>query len=167
MSASRKSELTSSAEMEGSSGAKETIAQFPNSANSGKPLIQAMLRVMKATGMVAKSGRNDFHNYAYATEADVVATVRPHMVENGLVLIPHVDTVSQDQHGNTNIVVNYQLHHVSGDFIEFNIAASGNDRNKSGVGDKGIYKALTGASKYAMLKLFCLATGDEDRKSVV
>jgi hypothetical protein len=116
---------------------------------------------MKATGMVAKTGRNDFHNYAYATEADVVDSVRPHMIENDLMLIPHVDTVNHDAHGNTNIIVNYRLYHVSGDFIEFNIAASGNDRNKSGVGDKGIYKALTGASKYAMLKLFSLATGDD------
>lgn len=114
--------------------------------------------------MVAKNGRNDFHGYAYATEADVVESVRPHMVENGLMLIPHVDTVSQDQHGNTNIVVNYRLYHVSGDFIEFNVAASGNDRNRNGVGDKGIYKAMTGASKYAMLKLFSLATGDDPEK---
>lgn len=111
--------------------------------------------------MVAKNGRNDFHGYAYATEADVVETVRPHMVDNGLMLIPHVDSVSQDQHGNTNVIVNYRLYHVSGEFIEFNIAASGNDRNRNGVGDKGIYKALTGASKYAMLKLFSLATGDD------
>lgn len=119
---------------------------------------------MKATGTVAKTGRNDFHGYDYATEADVVESVRPHMVENGLMLIPHVDTVSQDQHGNTNIVVNYRLYHVSGDYIEFNVAAAGNDKNRNGVGDKGIYKAMTGASKYAMLKLFSLATGDDPEK---
>lgn len=114
--------------------------------------------------MVAKTGRNDFHGYDYATEADVVESVRPHMVENGLMLIPHVDNVSQDQHGNTNIIVNYRLYHVSGDFIEFNVAASGNDKNRNGVGDKGIYKAMTGASKYALLKLFSLATGDDPEK---
>ncbi len=119
---------------------------------------------MKATGTVAKTGRNDFHGYAYATEGDVVETVRPHMVENGLMLIPHVESVNSDQHGNTNVIVNYRLYHVSGDFIEFNIAASGNDKNRNGVGDKGIYKALTGASKYAMLKLFSLATGDDPEK---
>lgn len=119
---------------------------------------------MKSTGMVAKTGRNDFHGYDYATEADVVESVRPHMVENGLMLIPHVDSVSQDQHGNTNIIVNYRLYHVSGDFIEFNVAASGNDKNRNGVGDKGIYKAMTGASKYALLKLFSLATGDDPEK---
>lgn len=121
---------------------------------------------MKATGTVAKNGRNDFHGYAYATEADVVEAVRPHMVANGLMLVPHVDNVSQDQHGNTNIVVNYRLYHVSGEFIEFNIAASGNDKNRNGVGDKGIYKALTGASKYAILKTFMLATGDDPEKDV-
>ena len=114
--------------------------------------------------MVAKTGRNDFHGYDYATEADVVESVRPHMVANGLMLIPHVDTVTQDQHGNTNIIVNYRLYHVSGEFIEFNVAAAGNDKNRNGVGDKGIYKAMTGASKYALLKLFSLATGDDPEK---
>lgn len=119
---------------------------------------------MAKTGMVAKTGRNDFHGYNYVTEADVVESVRPHMVEEGLMLIPHVESAVMDQHGNTNVMVNYRLYHVSGDFIEFNIAAAGNDKNRNGVGDKGIYKALTGASKYAILKMFCLATGDDPEK---
>ena len=161
MSASRKLEAVSNGGTASSSDAKETTVQSQGSVHNTKPLFQALLNVMKSTGMVTKNGRNDFHNYAYATEADVVESVRPHMVENGLMLIPHVDSVSNDQHGNTNIIVNYRLYHVSGDFIEFNIAASGNDKNRNGVGDKGIYKALTGASKYAMLKLFSLATGDD------
>ena len=121
-----------------------------------------MQKVMESTSSVEKRGRNDFHKYDYATEADVIAAIRPHMVKNGLILVPHVDTVQNDSNGNTNIVVSYRLYHTSGEFLEFNIPASGNDRNsKGGVGDKGIYKALTGASKYAMLKVFCMATGDD------
>lgn len=117
---------------------------------------------MESTSSVEKRGRNDFHKYDYATEADVIAAIRPHMVKNGLILVPHVDTVNNDSNGNTNIVVSYRLYHTSGEFLEFNIPASGNDRNsRGGVGDKGIYKALTGASKYAMLKVFCMATGDD------
>ena len=121
-----------------------------------------MQKVMESTSSVEKRGRNDFHKYDYATEADVISAIRPHMVKNGLILVPHVDTVHNDPNGNTNIVVCYRLYHTSGEFLEFNIPASGNDRNsKGGVGDKGIYKALTGASKYAMLKVFCMATGDD------
>ena len=41
------------------------------------------------------------------------------------------------------------------------MAGAGNDRNSKGVGDKGIYKALTGCNKYALLKALQLATGDD------
>jgi hypothetical protein len=41
------------------------------------------------------------------------------------------------------------------------MAGSGNDRSSKGVGDKGIYKALTGCNKYAYLKALGLATGDD------
>ena len=40
------------------------------------------------------------------------------------------------------------------------------DRNKNGVGDKGIYKAITGANKYALLKLLQLATGDDPEDEI-
>ena len=49
-----------------------------------------------------------------------------------------------------------------GNCIEFKCSGSGNDRSRSGaVGDKGIYKAITGANKYALLKTFLLETGDD------
>ena len=44
----------------------------------------------------------------------------------------------------------------------FRSSGSGNDRSRSGaVGDKGIYKAITGANKYALLKTFLLEKGDD------
>ncbi len=43
----------------------------------------------------------------------------------------------------------------------FSGAGAGNDRNKNGVGDKGTYKAITGATKYALMKTFLLETGDD------
>jgi hypothetical protein len=41
---------------------------------------------------------------------------------------------------------------------------TGNDKNKNGVGDKGTYKALTGANKYLLFKLFQIETGDDPEK---
>src|SRR5574340_328981 len=45
------------------------------------------------------------------------------------------------------------------DKIEFLVIGEGQDR-----GDKATYKAMTGATKYALLKLFLIPTGDDPEK---
>jgi hypothetical protein len=86
------------------------------------------------------------------------------MVKHGLILIPSVQQVSSvDQYGNTTVSIHYTLAHVSGAVWSTPIIAAGcgNDRNKSGIGDKGLYKALTGANKYLLFKLFQIETGND------
>ena len=125
-------------------------------------ILRALHAVMQEVDYVQKTGDNDFHGYKYATEADVLDRLRPSMVKHGLILIPSVQQVSSiDQHGNTTVSVHYTLAHVSGAVWPNPIiaAGAGNDRNKNGVGDKGLYKALTGANKYMLFKLFQIETG--------
>ena len=90
------------------------------------------------------------------------------MIKHGLVLIPSVNNASAiDEHGNTHVSVDYTLAHISGEIWPEKITAvgSGNDRAKNGsVGDKGVYKALTGANKYLLFKLFQIETGDDPEK---
>lgn len=128
-------------------------------------IIRAMNAVMAEVNYVQKKGENDFHGYKYATEADVLERLRPAMVSHGLVLIPSVQQVSPaDQHGNTTVIIHYTLAHVSGAVWPQPIIAvgCGNDRSKTGgTGDKGLYKALTGANKYLLFKLFQIETGDD------
>jgi len=124
----------------------------------------ALHAVMSKVTYVQKQGKNDFHGYRYASEADLLEKLRPAMVEEGLMLIPSIETVSEvDQHGNTMVTLNYTLVHKSGEVWPHPIRAAGcgNDRNKNGVGDKGLYKALTGANKYLLFKLFQIETGDD------
>lgn len=116
---------------------------------------------MKEVGYVQKAGHNDFQNYKYATEADAIKAIRPAMLNHGLCMIPSVESVSQDEWGNTNVIMLYRIFDEEGNFLSFRAAGSGNDKNSKGVGDKGIYKALTGASKYALLKTFLMETGDD------
>ena len=116
---------------------------------------------MRDVGYVQKAGHNDFQNYKYATEADAVAALRPAMIKHGLCMIPSVESVEQDEWGNTNVLMHYRILDEEGNFLSFRAAGSGNDKNSKGVGDKGIYKALTGASKYALLKTFMMETGDD------
>lgn len=127
-----------------------------------KELLTALQAAAMEVGYVQKKGRNDFQQYNYVTESDVVAQTREALLNNDIVMIPSVESVSHDEWGNTNIIVTYTVHHTaSGQSLTFNMAGAGNDRNSKGVGDKGIYKALTGCNKYALLKALQLATGDD------
>lgn len=129
-----------------------------------KQILTALHQVMGKVGYVQKSGKNAFHGYKYAGEADLLEKLRPAMVEAGLLLIPSVTEQSAvDEYGNTRVRVEYTLAHVSGEVWPTPIVAQGcgNDRNKNGVGDKGCYKAITGANKYLLFKLFQIETGDD------
>lgn len=128
-------------------------------------ITMALHAVMGVVGYVQKTGHNDFHKYTYASENDLLAKLRPAMLEAGLILIPSVESVSDiDAHGNTHVRVSYTLAHKDGDVWPEKIiaAGSGNDRSsKGGIGDKGIFKAITGSHKYLLLKLFQIASGDD------
>jgi hypothetical protein len=125
----------------------------------------ALNEVMAKVGYVQKTGKNAFHGYKYAGEADLLDKLRPAMVEAGLLLLPSVTHVTEpDAHGNVTVEVEYTLVHKDGDVWPFPLKAAGcgNDRAKNGsVGDKGVYKAITGANKYMLFKLFQIETGDD------
>ena len=132
-------------------------------------ITKALHDVMSKVGYVQKKGRNEFHRYNYAGEADLLEALRPAMLEAGLLLIPSgVEHSPIDEYGNTHVSVAYTLAHKDGDVWPEKIVAfgSGNDRNsKGGVQDKGTYKALTGANKYLLFKLFQIETGDDPEKT--
>lgn len=125
----------------------------------------ALHEVMAKVSYVQKTGKNTFHNYKYAGEADLLAVLRPAMVEAGLMLLPSVKSVSPvDDFGNVTVQMEYSLVHRDGDVWPEKLGAAGmgNDKAKNGsVGDKGVYKAITGANKYVLFKLFQIETGDD------
>ena len=125
----------------------------------------ALHEVMGKCSYVQKKKRNTFHNYNYAGEGDLLEVLRPAMLDAGLLLIPSgVERSDVDDFGNTHVTVEYTLLHKDGDVWPEKIRAfgTGNDKNsKGGIGDKGTYKALTGANKYLLFKLFQIETGDD------
>jgi len=133
-----------------------------------KNIISALNAVMNKVSYIQKTGKNSFHGYKYASEADLLDKLRPAMIEAGLVLIPSLKNYTvTDDHGNTTVMVEYTLAHTSGEIWPEKIVAvgCGNDRAKNGaIGDKGIYKALTGANKYLLFKLFQIETGDDPER---
>jgi hypothetical protein len=128
-------------------------------------IAQALHQVMSEVAYVQKTGHNSFHGYKYAGEADLLDKLRPAMVKAGLMLLPSVKSVSEyDASGNVTVQMEYTLVHKDGDIWPEKIGAAGmgNDRAKNGsVGDKGVYKAITGANKYVLFKLFQIETGDD------
>ncbi len=129
----------------------------------------ALHEIMAKVSYVQKTGKNAFHGYKYAGEADLLAVLRPAMVEAGLMLLPSVKSVSPvDEYGNVSVMMEYSLVHRDGEVWPEKIggAGMGNDKAKNGsVGDKGVYKAITGANKYVLFKLFQIETGDDPEAS--
>ncbi|NBS68239.1 hypothetical protein EBT31_04900 [bacterium] len=139
--------------------AQGTIAVLGTGAAS---IAKKILQVMRQVGYVQKEEKNEFHGYKYASESNAIAALRPALIAAGLVMIPSVRSVRHDEHGNTHVIVEYMVLDEEGNCLTFSTSGSGNDRSSKGaIGDKGIYKALTGANKYALLKTFMLETGDD------
>ena len=132
-------------------------------------IAKAMHEVMSSVGYVQKKGENKFHGYKYAGEANLLEVLRPAMLDAGLMLLPSgVEHSPIDDHGNVHVTMEYTLVHKNGDVWPDKIRAfgSGNDKAKNGsVGDKGTYKAITGANKYLLFKLFQIETGDDPEQA--
>jgi hypothetical protein len=130
--------------------------------NPPQSLVGKLAAVMAAVERVPKNGWNDFHKYHYATEADLSDAVRSNMARYGVMLVPSVDKLEwreiQGKNGTEKIAtLTVRFTATDGkDKFEFVVIGEGQDR-----GDKATYKAMTGATKYALLKLFLIPTGDD------
>jgi hypothetical protein len=127
-------------------------------------IADALHEVMGKVAYVQKDATNDFHKYRYVSEMKLLDALRPAMVDVGLMLIPSFESGALDHAtGNTDIIMSYTLMHKSGAVWpeKIRVPGCGNDKNSKGIGDKGVYKAMTGANKYLLFKLFQIATGDD------
>lgn len=114
---------------------------------------------------VGKSGNNTFDRYTYAKLEDYVKVIRPIFAKHGLSMLTSVDAVERlpdraTQKGGTEkcvqVKVSLTIRHKSGQAITTHSFGEGQDRS-----DKAIYKAITGARKYALASALGLATSDD------
>jgi hypothetical protein len=112
--------------------------------------------VMVEIGHVPKRGRNDFHKYDYVLEADLVDVVRGKLAERGVIIIPSVVSSSREENLTTVTVEFTFIDSETGETHKAQWQGTGEDK-----GDKGIYKAYTGAVKYFLMKAFLIPTGDD------
>jgi len=130
-------------------------------------IYQRVQKVMQAVAYVKKD--KAVENYMAVTHDMVTAMVRPHFVANGIILSPRVvegrmvDTGRKSKSGNPamryegTFEVDFVNMDEPTDKITIRLDAHADD-----YGDKAPGKALSYASKYAVLKLLMLETGEND-----
>lgn len=130
-----------------------------------RKLVKKLSEVMQEVKYIQKTGRNTFHKYTYATESDVAEHVREELAKRFVMMIPNVTETTMREHknrnGNTEYIVKVRMEFKfidgeTGEEISFHTEGEGQD-----AGDKAVYKAMTGAQKYALLKVFMIPTGDD------
>lgn len=119
----------------------------------------------KAMSAAAKSGRNEFQRYSYPKEEDWFEAVKDALNDHGFVLTMGLcETTNLEnrttQRGGTEYCVQVKviarLLHSSGQWAEIDSIGQGQDN-----ADKAVYKAITGAKKYAYALLFALPSSDD------
>ena len=131
-------------------------------------LAMKIVNCMRDVGTVEKRGRNEFHKYDYATEADVARAVREVFIKHQLAWVPRITGLDgaqrQTAKGGTDYVATVHLTVAlidaeTGETFEMPWIGIGQDS-----GEKGIYKAITGGLKYLQQKLLLIPTGDDPEK---
>lgn len=126
------------------------------------PLVARLAEVVKAVKNVEKNGRNEHHKYDYVTETDMVEALRDHLASRGIVAVPFVDKVSTER-TEKGLMAHVEMHYKFTDgpeSVSVRTVGSGYDIP----GDKAVYKAMTGALKYALRQLFLIPTGDDPER---
>jgi hypothetical protein len=105
-------------------------------------------------------------NYSFAGESDLIASLRPAMLQHGLSVAPiavvvleqgRFQTVKGSLLNHVLAAVTYRLTHApSGEYEDCQVLGEASD-----AGDKAAAKALTGAYKYFLRQAFLIETGDD------
>lgn len=131
-------------------------------------LAAKLSKIQGAMTRVEKKGHNSLMNYDFVREADVIDHVRPMLEAANLAIVfsdePLATTfehrVSKDGKDKIWAALDLRASIIDGDtgaLFSYTMPGQAVDTN----GDKAIYKAITGAKKYATMLGFNVATGDD------
>jgi len=123
-------------------------------------IYEKMLKISEEMGRLPKAGYNAFHKYNYVIEADALEKFRDLCVSNKVMVVPSV--LSSVKEGDiTTASIEYTIIDVEKPEFTVKSLCVGQGQDK---GDKGIYKAITGAYKYFIMKTFMVPTGDDPER---
>lgn len=134
-------------------------------------LVRKLHKIAKAITHIEKRGTNSAQGYSFVQSLDVTRDVRAQLQRNKLVVIPGIVPGSL-QHftetGGKSFVTTVDLTYdvidiETGAELRMTWAGAGADIG----GDKGLYKAMTGGFKYALMNLFQIpATNDPEHDGI-
>ena len=125
-------------------------------------LFAKLAAVLGEAHRIPKNGWNDFNKYHYATEGDALDVIRPLLAKHGIGIMYGVEEVQQLENARTLVKVRITLGDDTGAMLTTTAYGEARDADRNGnPQDKGLYKAITGAMKYWVLKTFLLSTGDD------
>jgi hypothetical protein len=129
-------------------------------------------RVIELVGGIKKTGYNEYYDYSFVEEAEVVRVLRSALNKVGLslsvstseILPPNVIKTAMGDYYNYTIKMTFTMvDSETGYFETYPWLAMGSD-----AGDKAIYKAYTSGVKYFLLKNFLLPTDDDvERENII
>ncbi len=130
---------------------------------------QRIIGIMSELHYIAKGDKTVNGQYRFVSHDQVTSKVHPLLVKYGVTVIPSVEDMIQDGNRTTvKLLINFVNSDNPSDSFMVRYISHGIDgggTTKEGkqipVGDKGPGKAISYAYKYALLKTFCLETGDD------
>lgn len=148
--------------------AEELKVAIDNMKNGKALLFKKMSLALAEVQRIPKTGWNDFHKYKYAQEGDILDGIRPILADVGLAIFPTVESEKREvftfyksgfekgQKTITHVSMKFTIACTdTGETLETKFSGEGEDE-----GDKGLYKAYTGATKYFLTKTFLISSGD-------
>lgn len=131
----------------------------------GSNIGKKMLLIMNDVSYIQKRGYNQTQRYSFAQEADFAQAVRERLIEHGVSFTPYLENVEIKEvttgKGTVMQIVTVLMSFTftdteSGESVVVRMGGQGSDTL-----DKGIFKAMTGAEKYALKQAFLVPTGDD------
>lgn len=130
---------------------------------ASKTLAGKLAEIMGEIGYIAKGGTNSAQNYKYVLASQVADAIREKLSAKGVAILPgDIEKISEEMSpsGKQKVFTfKYSWVLVDGETGEkLTIFSLGSGADS---GDKHVYKATTGALKYALLTTFLIPTGDD------
>jgi hypothetical protein len=154
------------------SAVKPLQQPLPGVPDAKKNIFQRINEVRKKAAYVQKDKTVSGQNYKAVTHDAVTALLRNHLIDQGIVIVPRlrsssVETIGATQGGSPIIRYTgcYDIDFVNCDDPSDRITVPG-EAHANDHGDKAPGKATSYATKYAMLKLFSIETGEDDEGRV-
>jgi len=136
--------------------------------NTKSILYKKILAVQKVLEPLEKTGWNDFQKYSYSTSGDVLLPVQRACNEYGLIVM--ADCIdAKTEPGRASCIVRLTVaDSETGESLSVTAPGYSEDfsyKDNRPNGDKAVYKAITGATKYAVRSFFCLPSEDDPERT--